>query len=149
MTIFEKTDYTDYMPIFRAGPQDTGGPWHLRKWCHKKKKKKVEKKLFLSPMATFGKCTKVINFYISPIIFIIQNKKHNYHTYCLLKWKKNCHCRFKCDSCFTLNINVLPLSKELIPKRLINILSVSSLFVNNSAITYKSGRTSRAQSNKN
>ena len=53
MTIFEKTDYTDYMPIFRAGPQDTGGPWHLRKWCHKKKKKKGRKEVIFIPNGHF------------------------------------------------------------------------------------------------
>ena len=26
----------DYMPIFHAGSWGPGGPWHLKKWCHKK-----------------------------------------------------------------------------------------------------------------
>ena len=33
MTLFEKIYY---MPIFCAGPQDTGGLWHLKKGATKK-----------------------------------------------------------------------------------------------------------------
>ena len=54
MTLFEKIYY---MPIFCAGPQDTSILWHL-------KKKVPQRKIFISPMITFGKCTKKINLYI-------------------------------------------------------------------------------------
>ena len=43
------------MPIFRMGLRGTSGPWHLK---NSAKNKKFVQKLFLSPMATFGKCTK-------------------------------------------------------------------------------------------
>ena len=59
-TIFETTVY---MSIFCAGLQDTGGPWHLKKWC---RKKKIVQKLILSPMAPFWKSKKKITFYILP-----------------------------------------------------------------------------------
>ena len=51
-TIFETSVY---ISIFRAGLQDTGGPWHLKKFVQK---------LILSPLATFWKSKKKIAFYI-------------------------------------------------------------------------------------
>ena len=52
-TIFEKIDYISF---FCAGSWGTGGPWPFLK--NDATKKLFLQKLFLSTMATFGKCTK-------------------------------------------------------------------------------------------
>ena len=76
------------MSIIRVGLQDTGGLWHLKKWCHKKK---IVQKLFLSPMTTFGKCIKKFDFYILPII-MYSKQCSNYppvnHIILYIYWKR-------------------------------------------------------------
>ena len=47
---------------FLHRPWSTSDPWHLKKWCHG-----------WPPMATFGKCTKKINFYIH--VYVPQENK--------------------------------------------------------------------------
>ena len=57
-TIFETTVY---MSIFCAGLQDTGGPWHLKKWCRKKNCAKVN----FIPNGPFLKIQKE-NYFLHP-----------------------------------------------------------------------------------